>query len=75
MAVSIPATATVAIANVKSADIAAVAAGSLFSEHQIQHQQGCDQSGGEHAPRILLAIGDDLRTPAPGQQLLHGVCC
>src|ERR1700737_2162605 len=26
----------------------------------------------EHPPRILLAVGDDLRTPSAEQQLLHG---
>ena len=69
-AVSLAAAAPVAIAKIKSAEIAA-GRRSLFSEHQIQHQ-GCNQDGGEHAPAILLAIGDDLRAPAPEEQLLHG---
>jgi hypothetical protein len=35
-----------------------------FPEYQIQ-QQDCDQHRGEHAPRILLAVGHDLPAPGP----------
>src|ERR1700682_3456757 len=67
---AVAAAAPVAIAKIKSADIAA-GRRPVFPEHQIQ-QQDCDQHRGEHAPGILLAIGEDLRTPTPEQELLHG---
>jgi hypothetical protein len=57
----------IAIAAIRSAEIAAIAtAGRSFPEHQIQ-QQHCDQHRGEHAPRILLAVGYDWRAPGPEQ--------
>ena len=45
--------------------------GRAFSEQQAQ-QQHSNQYASENAPRILQAVGDDLRTPGPQQQLLHG---
>src|ERR1700682_5443390 len=48
------------------------AAGRSIPEHEIE-EQDYSQHDREHPPRVLLAVGDDLRTPSAEQQLLHGV--
>jgi hypothetical protein len=54
---SIPA--AVSIAEIPATD-AGIASRPALPKHQIQHESS-DQQGGEHAPRILLAIGEDSR--------------
>jgi hypothetical protein len=73
--ISIPAAAAIAVsAKIKSAEIDAVPAGArLLPEQQIQEPE-CSQRDREHAPGMLLAVDDDLRTSGAEQQFLHDVC-
>src|SRR5688572_3689265 len=69
---------TISCAKIKSVD---AVAGWSIAEHQIR-EQGHNQYGGEYAPWMLQAVGDDLPAeagdrwaPGPEQQLLHGARC